>query len=139
MRNRIVASLVICLSLAMPLASAFAQFASPSEPHGLVTTLFDRPGQELYGVRITEVDGKLVGGAREKAVWLEPGEHTIQARGAVVDRGFRGGTTRTHEQLREPGLDSVTINVEEGKTYFLALDGSAPDPKDWKIVVYKEE
>jgi len=139
LRTAFASLMTLLLSAVSPLVAADDPFVSPSKPHGVVTTLQDQPGQELWGVKITEVDGQLVGGPRARNLWLKPGTYTIQARRAVTRSGFTRGLRRVPDQLRDADLDAVSINVEAGKTYFLALDTSSYDPLDWKVVVHRVE
>ncbi len=123
------------------LPSAFAQdwFVSPSQPHGHVSGAIDQPARGLYRVEITEINGKLVGSGRSEGVWLKPGNYTIQARRAKVRSDFTSAVGRSSSQRHNSANNTVELTVEEGKTYYLALDTSPRRRADWQVVVWKAE
>lgn len=123
--------------LATPALAGDSPYARPSEPHGVVSGSIDRTGQQLFAVNITEVDGKRT--TRERGVWLKPGTHTINAKGAVVELGYAGGLTRSvGKNSRREGLE-IELEIEAGKTYWIALDASADDRDEWKLVNWRVE
>ncbi len=123
------------------LPPAFAQdwFVSPSQPHGHVSGAINQPARSLYRVEITEINGKLVGSGRSEGVWLKPGDYTIQARRAKVRTDFTSAVGRSSSQRHNPANNTVELTVEEGKTYYLALDTSPRRRADWQVVIWKTE
>jgi len=113
-------------------------FVSPSQPNGHVTGAVSKTAHHLYAVEITEINGKRVGEGRRDGVWLTPGEYTIQARRAKVRGDLVPGTGRGRNH-GNPENNTVDLVVEEGKTYYLALDASTGRHRDWKLVVWKVE
>ena len=128
-------------------------FASPQEPHGVVTGIVELPAKELWAVNITEINGERT--PREQGVWLKPGTYTVKAKASGrtpifaqsrgefsrvggVDRRRTtavGGDTRT----RDRDDFAIEIEVEAGKTYHIALDTSSPNRRDWKLVNWRVE
>lgn len=113
-------------------------FVKPSQPNGHVTGAVSKTSQHLYAVEITEINGIRVGEGRKHAVWLQPGEYTIQARRANVRADLVPGTGRGRN-YSNPEANTIDLVVEEGKTYHLALDASAGRQRDWKLVAWKIE
>lgn len=134
--KRFLGAAVIAGLLAGP-ALAESPFVSPSEPHGLVSGQISRVGDELVAVRITEVDGRHT--ERERGVWLRPGRHTINAKASTMDPSFGGGLRRSvgFDSNREG--QAITIDVEAGKVYWIALDISGDARTDWKLVNWRTE
>ncbi|MFU8830615.1 MAG: hypothetical protein ACNA7J_00540 [Wenzhouxiangella sp.] len=123
----------------LPPALAQDWFVSPTQPHGHVSGAIDQPARGLYRVEITEINGELVGRGRSEGVWLKPGDYTIQARRAQVRTDFTGAVGRSSSQRHIPENNTVELTVEEGKTYYLALDTSSRHRADWQVVVWKTE
>lgn len=118
----------------LPLQAGEDFFVGPREPHGVVTGIVNQPAKELWAVRISEVNGRRT--ERDHGVWLAPGTYSIKADGAVVDRRR---TTAVGRNIRTRDRDdfNVELDVEEGKTYYLALDTSGANRSDWKLVVWR--
>jgi hypothetical protein len=133
--------LIATLASIVMLPAAFAQdwFVSPSEPHGHVSGAINQPARSLYRVEITEINGKLVGSGRSEGVWLTPGDYTIQARKARVRTDFTSAVGRSSSQRHNPENNTIELTVEEGKTYYLALDTSSQRRAEWEVVVWKTE
>ena len=131
--------LLICALLAIGITSSALAgkdyFASPGEPHGLVTGIVNLPARELFAVNISEVNGKRT--ARQQGVWLKPGTYTINAKGAVVD--LRRSTALGREARRDRGGLGIELEVEAGKIYYIALDTSSPNRRDWHLVNWRVE
>lgn len=128
-------------------------FVSPSEPHGVVTGIIDQPAKELWAVNITDVNG--VRTTREEGVWLKPGTYTISAKASGKSTTFarsvgrdldgrvggvdRRRTTAVGRDTRTRDRDdlSIELEVEEGKTYYIALDTTSHNRRDWKLVNWR--
>ncbi len=141
MQTRILVLIAAVAAMTLGPLSASAQdwFASPSQPSGHVTGAIDQPAKGLFRVEITEINGKQVGPGRSGGVWLKPGEYTIKAHRAVLRSAHTRALGGAVHQRREADSNVVELEVEEGKTYHLALDASSPRRSDWKLVVWKIE
>lgn len=110
-------------------------FVNPAEPHGVVTGIINLPAKELFAVEITDVNGRRT--SRREGVWLKPGTYTINAKNARVDRRR---TTAIGRLIRtEPRDTSIELEVEAGKTYYIALDTSSPHRQNWRLVNWRVE
>ncbi len=110
--------------------------AKPHEPHGQVITSVDLPGQYLYAVRINKVDGQEIP-ARRGAVWLKPGRHEISAvDDSSVNRSFVPGLAGDRSF---PPKDSLVLDVEAGKIYYVGLKADSGRRENWELVVWKTE
>lgn len=127
---------VMCV-LGAPAVADESPYARTGEPHGVVSGTIDRPGQQLFAVSITDVDGKRT--TRERGVWLKPGRHTINAKAATVDVGRSGGLIRSVGADSRREGNEIELEVEAGKTYWIALDASADDRDEWKLVNWRTE
>lgn len=112
-------------------------FASPSEPHAVVTGMLDQPSREMFAVKITEVNGDFT--SREQGVWLKPGTYTINAKGAKFDRRWTGSVGRDSNHPVKRGGYEIELDLEAGKTYHIALDTSSANRADWKLVNWRVE
>jgi len=131
------AAAVLALALiALPGFASEPFVGSAKEPHGRVIALVDRTAQDLRAVEIDEVDGHRVGGPRRDVAWLAPGTYTLTLTGAVVDERFTTALSRPSQPLAE-GANTLELDIEAGKTYYIALDTSASNRKDWRHVVWK--
>lgn len=127
-------------------------FANPGEPHGMVTGSSDLPAKELWAVNISSVNDKRT--TRPEGVWLKPGTYTIKAQAS--------GVATAHDQQRAQDINrhrtvdmrrtskvgryiptrkresyAIELDVEEGKTYYIALDTSSHNQDEWDLVVWQ--
>ncbi|MCF6226023.1 MAG: hypothetical protein L3J22_06930 [Xanthomonadales bacterium] len=69
---------------------------------------------------------------------IEQGSHTIKTRYAkkVVNRGncLNSNVSRNINRYR---IESLEIDVEAGKSYYIAVDATDRDARNWKLVVWK--
>ncbi|MEX2497725.1 MAG: hypothetical protein WD397_02470 [Wenzhouxiangellaceae bacterium] len=131
------AALAVLCALGAPAVADESPYARAGEPHGVVSGTIDRPGQQLFAVNITEVDGKRT--TRERGVWLKPGRHTINAKAPNVDLGRSGGLIRSVGADSRREGNEIELEIEAGKTYWIALDASADDRDEWKLVNWRAE
>ena len=99
-----------------------------------VITSNERPAQCIAAIEIYQIDGEEVL-VNPKVVELDPGEHSIMGRALNVDTTFCkavGGPTRIE-------VPPLVHEFEAGKTYWVGLDHSAANRRDWRIVVYQED
>ncbi|MDT8409575.1 MAG: hypothetical protein RQ741_08255 [Wenzhouxiangellaceae bacterium] len=66
-------------------------------------------------MRIEEINGQLVNKNSQDAVSLPPGKHSIRVVASHRARSLR-------EQRLDPDYDIINVDVEAGKTYYLAWD-----------------
>lgn len=113
------------------LASA-AAFAGDAAKARIITDV-PNGARCISPVAIERIDGREVTVNRH-GFELDPGRHTMSGR-AFIDTSFcstvGGGSSRNYTP--EP-LDA---QFEAGKTYWVGLDHSARDRKDWKYVIWK--
>lgn len=132
--------LIVCALVLAPVL-AFAgkpYFVNPNEPHGVVTGIINLPAKELFSVDITEVNGRRT--SRKEGIWLKPGTYRIHATNAKIDlrrTAALGRDIRPRTSIRE--AMTIELEVEQGKTYYLALDTSSHNRADWKLVNWMVE
>ena len=85
-------------------------------------------------VHVTNIDGREVL-LPENGFDIDPGKHSVKGRALIdtsVCRTVGAGSDRYN-------VAALEVDFEAGKTYFLGLDHSAPNRKDWKYVIWKVE
>lgn len=128
---------VITLSCVAAAASAASQaLVSPGEPHGVVRVDVERKAEHIYPVKVVEINGDLVSADDKVALWLKPGKHTLTVKG-MVNRSNTFGVSRTIGQGNED--NSVEIDVEQGKVYYLGAKVNPREGGRWEPVVWKVE
>jgi len=123
-----------------PLPAEAQDRVSPSEPHGIVTTDASMPASDLYEIRIRAINGREVPDGQDRSVWLRPGTHQIKVVQPTVDLSATARIGRSHltaAQARK--TNSIELEVEEGATYYLAMDTQSARASDWKVVVTRTE
>ena len=114
----------------------YAFIASPNEPHGLIITGVDMPGQYLYAVKVDRVDGQQIP-PRETGIWLKPGKHTIDTVDDVnLNRSFVPGLRGDRSF---PSKKQLELDIEAGKIYYVALKADGSRRSEWGLVVWKVE
>ena len=113
----------------MVLAPSVALAADPSKAQ--IITGNERITQCISSMHIRQVDG------RERQLpantfELRPGMHTLQGR-AKINLTYCQAPRET-DRSTVPPLNAM---FEAGKTYYVGLDHSSPDRKNWRIVVWK--
>ena len=99
-----------------------------------VITSNERPANCIAAIEIYQIDGEEVL-VNPKVVELDPGEHSLKGRALNVDTTFckaLGASTRFE-------IPPLVHEFEAGKTYWVGLDHSAANRRDWRIVVYQED
>lgn len=99
-----------------------------------VITSNERPAKCIASVEIYQIDGEEVL-VNPQVVELDPGEHSLKGRALNVDTTFcnaLGATTRVE-------IPPLVHEFEAGKTYWVGLDHSAPNRREWRLVVYRED
>ena len=109
------------------------QANAEEEGKAKIITSFNQATQCISPVEILNVDGREVA-VQRMGFDLDPGKHTMSGR-ALIDTSFcltvGGGTNRGNNT---PPLEA---EFEAGKTYYVGLDHSARNRKDWKYVIWK--
>ena len=108
--------------------------ALAKEGEARIVTSVNRPVDCLFSVVVYNINGKEVN-KPPLAFNLEPGKYTLKAQ-ASFDRKQCSPTAKIAKIIR---IDPLELEVEAGKSYFLAYNASSPDYKDWKMEVYKVE
>ncbi|MEZ5472617.1 MAG: hypothetical protein R3E90_12665 [Marinicella sp.] len=111
-------------------------FASPSESSAKIVMNYSNDAKQLFPVKLLMVNGENVS-PREDAVWLEPGEYVLRFATTI-----NGDYTQEVMGLKERhGLkalnNTLTLNVEADKSYYVAFDASSTQTDQWGPVVYK--
>lgn len=117
-------------------AQGMKSVASPSEPHGVVITSVDQPGQSIFAVNIKNIDGGEIP-PFPTSVWLKPGQREIKGFG-LVNSAWTTGRVRGAFDRHNDGFEPLVLDVEDGMVYYVGLKAKG-DPKDWKLVVWKVE
>ncbi len=110
-------------------------FVRPSEPHAILD--FRRPPVSFTPARLAEINGTNVNAPITRtSFWVAPGEHEI-----VVIGGIDGSTTVSRPGGSGPRTNPgrVTIAVEEGRRYFIAIQMTANRSDQWEPVIYRVE
>ena len=127
---------IITMILMMSSFNLFAgPFAKPSEPHGILKLQQSKPSKDIFAVNVYEINGENIV-SRDTGMWLKPGKHVIKMSAVVpldqlshsVSRAVKSNSVRNN---------SLEVNVEEGKVYYIGYDASERDPKQWKPVIWK--
>ncbi|MCF6263582.1 MAG: hypothetical protein L3J24_08380 [Xanthomonadales bacterium] len=112
-----------------------------SEQQGRIVTNIGKPVSEacLLEVEVDNIDGNNV--VRPPYSFaIEPGSHTIKTRYAkkLVNRGncLNSNVSRNINRYR---IEPLELEVEAGKSYYIALDATDRDARNWKLVVWKVE
>ncbi len=130
-------SLVLLLpSLALLSACATGPDTGPmaGERYALILTDVSRRAERIFPVEIYRIDDQEIRDPRGQRP-IEPGVHTIRARG-IVNRDLVPGLTR---DLSRGGPQEITVNFQSGYRYFLGLKADSPRREDWELVVWKIE
>jgi len=97
-----------------------------------IITSFNKAAQCISPVEILNIDGREVA-VQRMGFDLEPGKHTMSGR-ALIDTSFcqtvGGGA-------RQDNIAPLEAEFEAGKTYWVGIDHSARNRKDWKYVIWK--
>jgi hypothetical protein len=111
-------------------------FAKPSEPHAIINMGVTHSSKDVFPVSLFEIDGKQII-KRNNAVWLKPGQHSMRFK-ATIKMDTRSKAVTTRQKTNNPkSNNTLDINLEEGKTYYVGYDTSDRDPNHWKPVVWK--
>ena len=103
------------------------------EDKARVITGTDKPVQCISSIQVNRIDGKEVL-VNKLAFDIQPGMHTLSGRAIFV--GSNCPALRGNDQHQVPDLKFV---FEAGKSYYLGLDHSARNRKDWHYTVWKVE
>lgn len=125
---------IAALAFATVAAAGSNALVTQNDPHGIVRVDVEKRAQHIYPVKVVEINGKLVSADDKVALWLKPGKHTLTVRGHV-DRDNTFGLARSLGQGNEK--NSVEIDVEEGKIYYLGARINPREGGRWEPVVWK--
>lgn len=128
---------ILALMLMSPQAVVLADdnpYASLDEPHGVIRGDFSRKAEDIYPVQIRKVDGKEFPGKRN-VMYLKPGERTITA--FILADGLTSMDIRRGLRNDEP--QTLTLEVEDGKTYQVGAKLNRSGREQWTIVLWKVE
>ena len=107
-------------------------FASKSDKAHIITQN-QKPSQCIARVAVTDIDGQLRSVSKQ-GFSLEPGEHSLKAR-ALIDRSGCPEVS-SNKSYAVPPLEA---DFEAGKTYWVGMDHSSRNKRDWKLVIWKVE
>ena len=110
-------------------------FQSNAEEDGKakIITSFNQASQCISPVHIRKIDSREVA-VQRMGFDLDPGKHTM-AGSAIIDTSFCPvvGKSTAYRDSAPP----LEAEFEAGKTYYVGLDHSARNRKDWKYVIWK--
>ena len=89
----------------------------------------------IFPVQVVAIDGKEVQ-KPSLAFNIEPGMHSLKFK-SQVDRRYCGRDIVSRNS-RDNVIPPLEMEFEAGKTYHVALDASADDDDDWRVVVRNE-
>lgn len=131
----------IATATALLLTTAFAWagqdfIAKMSEPHGVLVSNVEQSTQKLFPVTIQAINGETIAG-RDMGLYLKPGQYSITVGNARVDPQLAGATG--YSSRNQHTQNEIELNVEAGKTYYLAMKADGSDREQWKVVNWKTE
>ncbi len=97
-----------------------------------IITSFNKAAQCISPVEILKIDGREVN-VQPMGFDLDPGQHTMSGK-AKIDTSFCQTVGQGTNQYDIPPLEA---EFEASKTYWVGLDHSARNRKDWKYVIWK--
>lgn len=111
-------------------------FAKPSQPSGILKMNQPHPSANIFPVSLFEVDGKQII-VRDNSAWLKPGKHTIKVK-SKINLDSRSKKLVKRQKVNNLKQDNtLEINIEDGKTYYVGFDTNDQDPNKWHPVVWK--
>ena len=126
--------LVIILTFSVTIFAS--PFVKPSEPNGKLNFSQTHISKNIFPVSLYYIDGKQII-KRNNAVWLKPGKHSIRV-SSVVNLNSRSKSLRKRIKYNIKNQNNtLEINVEKDKTYYVGLDTNDSDPNKWHPVVWK--
>jgi hypothetical protein len=90
--------------------------------------------QCISPVQVNNIDGREVHVER-LGFDIDAGKHSITAR-AIIDTSLCNVVSKGTERDK---IEPIEADFEAGKTYYLGYDHSAPNRRDWKLVIWKVE
>ncbi|MBE9548582.1 MAG: hypothetical protein IMF09_04180 [Proteobacteria bacterium] len=114
--------------------------ANPQEQGRIVTNIGKPVSQAcLLEVEVDNIDGENVV-RTGYSFSIEPGKHSFKTRYVkeVVNRAncMNSNISRNINRYR---IEALEIEVEAGKSYFIAVNAEDRDARNWKLVVWKVE
>ena len=108
------------------------QANAEKEGKAKIVTSHNNAAQCISPVRILKIDGREVA-VQRMGFDLDPGKHTM-AGSALVNTAFCAVVGAGTYRDTAPPLEA---EFEAGKTYYVGLDHSARNRKDWKYPIWK--
>jgi hypothetical protein len=127
---------ITLLGVAAAAAAGTDALVTQKDPHGVVRVDVEKRAQHIHPVKVVEINGDLISTDEKVALWLKPGKHTLTVRG-MIDRDQTFGISRSVGQGNEK--NSVEVNVEEGKVYYVGAKVNPREGGRWEPVVWKVE
>jgi len=126
------------LFLSLPCISAAENyFTSPNKPSAKIVLVSQKSTQSLDTVKLININGKEII-PRSNAVWLKPGQYDLKFSANIKNNDVNSGSNRM-KNIRKNAKNSLNVNIEEGKTYYVAYDSKDLDIDKWQPVVWKIE
>lgn len=127
------------LALAIVMLPALVMAGPEDEAHkealkAKIITGNEKPAECISSVQVNAIDGKQVY-VEALGFDIEPGKHALTAR-AVVNTSFCKVLGSSVGKDKTPPLEA---DFEAGKTYYVGLDHSSSNRKDWRLVIWKVE
>ncbi|WP_223788168.1 hypothetical protein [Marinicella meishanensis] len=135
--KKITIPLIILFTGILISGSALAfKFASPSDPSAKVVMNHSNSAKQLFPVKLLMVNGENVP-VRGDAVWLQPGEYELRFSTQINSNYTKQIMGLKQRRGLESLKNTLKINVEAEKSYYVAYDASSNNTDDWQPVVYK--
>ncbi len=120
--------------LLLLIVSLIAFPALADEGEARIVTSVNRPLDCLFSVTVYNINGREVLNP-PLAFNIKPGKYTFKLQ-AIFNRKKCSPAIINAKFIK---IDPLEIEVEAGKSYFLAYNASAPSHRDWKMEILKVE
>jgi hypothetical protein len=124
------------MTLLVLLLSACASNRGPQagQRYAILYTGGSRRAEAIFPVQIYHLDGKEISSDNQSR-HIEPGIHTIKARG-IVDRNLVAGLRTDPSRANNARL---VFNFQSGRRYFIGVIADSDRRAEWRLVVWKTE
>lgn len=125
------------LALVLTSAAAAAPFVdSARDPHATLYLNVSQTARQIYPVEIRAVDGKLTNRTDEGALWITPGEYSLDLKVSEVVNPANLPGLQTSARFGEEN-HTLKLTVAAGQAYFIGAKFDAAGK--WQPVVWKTE
>lgn len=141
----LILSMLVSMSLATPLAAQVLPTTHPGPHAAQVKGAPGRITQDIYPVRIVEINGRNI--QPRDVIWLEPGRYEMRVQVEIPNgpstRRHPGDTLRWRNADAETRREALTIelDLEAGKTYEIRARYNRRETEGfaWSTVLWRVE